>query len=92
METVGIRELKAHLSRHLRRVRAGASLLVTDRGREVATINPVEHEADNAAHAWARQLVANGRANWSGGKPRGSRGLVTRRGPTMASTVLDARR
>lgn len=92
MERVGIRELKAQLSRHLRRVRAGTILLVTDRGREVATINPVERGAEDAEHAWARELVANGRARWSGGKPRGSRGLVARRGPTMASTVLDGRR
>jgi prevent-host-death family protein len=92
METVGIRELKAQLSRHLRRVRAGTRLLVTDRGREVATIHPVERGADDVEHVWARQLVADGRASWSGGKPRGSRGLVVRRGPTMASTVLDARR
>lgn len=92
METVGIRELKAQLSRHLRRVRAGARLLVTDRGREVAMINPVERGAEDAELAWGRQLVANGRASWSGGKPRGIRGLVARRGPTIASTVLDARR
>lgn len=92
METVGIRELKAQLSRHLKRVRAGTRLLVTDRGREVATINPVESRAQDAEHAWARQLVADGRASWSGGKPRGTSGLVARRGPTMTSTVLDARR
>jgi len=36
MDTVGIRELKAHLSRHLKRVRSGSRLLVTERGRVVA--------------------------------------------------------
>ena len=41
MNTVGIRELKAHLSRHLRRVRSGVRLLVTETGRVVATIDPV---------------------------------------------------
>ena len=92
METVGIRELKAHLSRHLRRVRAGTRLLVTDRGRDVATINPVEPAPEGAGHAWARQLVAEGRASWSGGKPRGVKGLAARRGPTLAATILDDRR
>jgi prevent-host-death family protein len=92
METVGIRDLKAHLSRHLRRVRAGTRLLVTDRGRDVATISPVEPAPGGAEHAWARQLVAEGRATWSGGKPRGAHGLVARKGPTLASTVLDGRR
>ena len=41
METVGIRELKAHLSRHLKRVRSGTRLMVTGRGRSIATISPV---------------------------------------------------
>ncbi len=36
METDGIRELKAHLSRHLKRVRSGARLVVTARGRSIA--------------------------------------------------------
>jgi prevent-host-death family protein len=70
MDTVGIRELKAHLSRHLKRVRSGARLTVTERGRSIATIRPVEAPADVE---WAHRLVAEGRARWSGGKPVGSR-------------------
>jgi prevent-host-death family protein len=35
---VGIRELRADLSRWLRRVQAGEDILVTDRGRPVARI------------------------------------------------------
>jgi prevent-host-death family protein len=69
MDTVGIRELKAHLSRHLKRVRSGARLTVTERGRSIATINPVEAPVDVA---WARRLVAEGRAHWGGGKPVGN--------------------
>jgi prevent-host-death family protein len=37
METVGIRELKAHLTRYLERVRSGIKLTVTERGRPIAT-------------------------------------------------------
>lgn len=40
MEHVGIADLKAHLSHHLRRVRAGTVLTVVDRGAPVATIVP----------------------------------------------------
>lgn len=90
METVGIRELKAHLSRHLKRVRSGARLVVTDRGRPVATISPVELPADVD---WAHQLVAEGRARWSGGKPTGARKPVKLRGGrTASSAVLEDRR
>lgn len=38
MRTIGIRELKAHLSRTLSEVRAGEVFLVTDRGRVVAEL------------------------------------------------------
>ena len=38
MKTIGIRELKAHLSRVLRDVGTGESFLVTDRGRVIAEL------------------------------------------------------
>jgi antitoxin (DNA-binding transcriptional repressor) of toxin-antitoxin stability system len=40
MLTIGIRELKAHLSRTLRDVQGGETYLVTDRGRVVAELRP----------------------------------------------------
>ncbi len=89
METVGIRELKTHLSRHLRRVRAGTRLLVTDHGRSIATINPVDAPVDVG---WAHQLVAEGRAQWNGGKPAGARRPERIRGRTASSIVIEDRR
>lgn len=38
MRTIGIRQLKAQLSRVLRDVQAGETILVTDRGRAVAEL------------------------------------------------------
>jgi prevent-host-death family protein len=38
--TVGIAELRQHLSRYLRRVERGERLLVTDRNRPVAELGP----------------------------------------------------
>ena len=89
METVGIRELKTHLSRHLKRVRSGAQLLVTERGRSIATISPVGSSADLE---WAHRLVAEGAAHWSGGKPTGARRPAKGTGRTAASVVLEDRR
>ena len=89
METVGIRELKAHLSRHLKRVRSGARIMVTERGRSIATISPVEAPADVD---WAHRLVAAGRAQWSGGKPAGSARPVKLSGSrTVSDAVLEDR-
>lgn len=41
MASVGVRELRQHASDLLRRVAAGESIVVTDRGRPVARLSPV---------------------------------------------------
>jgi antitoxin (DNA-binding transcriptional repressor) of toxin-antitoxin stability system len=40
MKTVEIRELKKHLRSHLRLVRSGETILLTDRGEVVAELRP----------------------------------------------------
>jgi prevent-host-death family protein len=59
---VSVSELKARLSEHLRRVRAGEELLVTDRGQPVARLVPVwADEADDRLRALeAAGLVRRG--------------------------------
>ncbi|MGE0553880.1 MAG: type II toxin-antitoxin system Phd/YefM family antitoxin [Gemmatimonadales bacterium] len=67
MRSVGVRELKAHLSRILRQVQAGESILVTDRGRVVAELrqpgaevlaeSPVERAIRAMAAAGALRLA-----------------------------------
>jgi prevent-host-death family protein len=41
---VGIADLKAHLSQHLRKVRGGRTLTILDRNTPIARIVPVEAE------------------------------------------------
>lgn len=54
MKAVGIRELKARLSRYLRDAQAGEVILITDRGRVVAELRapgpdtPAQSETDRA--------------------------------------------
>ena len=88
METVGVRELKNHLSRHLKRVQGGARIVVTDRGRSIATLAPIEGDDMN----WAVKMVASGRARWNGGKPRGAQEPVRISGRTVADAMLEDRR
>ena len=52
---VGVRELRNNLSRHLAEVRAGHTVTVTDHGRPVARIVPVDRLTKY------EQLVAEGR-------------------------------
>jgi prevent-host-death family protein len=89
METVGIRDLKAHLSRHLKRVRSGVRLAVTERGRTIATISPVESRTNVD---WAHQLVAEGRAQWNGEKPKGAARPPKLSRKSAGAVVLEDRR
>ena len=54
---VGVRELRQNLTRYLRRVARGERLEVTERGKPVAMLGPVD-ESGSAL----RELVASGRA------------------------------
>ncbi len=54
MDRVGVRELRQNLSVYLRRVKAGQSLEVTERGEPVAQLGPVVDESDPVARL-ARQ-------------------------------------
>ena len=56
-DRVGVRELRQNLSRYLRRVARGERLEVTERGKAVAILAPVD-ESGSAL----RRLVASGRA------------------------------
>jgi prevent-host-death family protein len=57
MERVGVRELRQNLSVYLRRVRRGEALEVTERGRPVATLQPLDQIDDPLARLEARGLV-----------------------------------
>ena len=43
MTSIGIRELRQRASEYLRRVEAGETLEVTDRGRPIALLTPIPH-------------------------------------------------
>jgi antitoxin (DNA-binding transcriptional repressor) of toxin-antitoxin stability system len=42
MKTISVSQLKTHLSRELRKVGKGSSILVTDHDHPVAILSPVE--------------------------------------------------
>lgn len=89
MASIGVRALKGQLSQQLKRVQRGSRLTITDRGKPIAVLSPVEPQA-NAAWAW--RLVAEGKASWSGGKPRGLNRPVEGRGMPTSQMVIEDRR
>ena len=83
-ERVGVRDLKASLSAHLRRVSAGESILVTDHGRAVARLVPPDVPESLS------RLIRGGRLNWAGRRlsvPR-RRPALRGKGLTLADIVL----
>jgi len=86
---VGVRELKAKLSACLARVQAGERITVTDRGRPIATIVPIDAPP---APEWLRALVAEGRVRWSGGKPLGLVKRIPSRDRPASAMVIEDRR
>lgn len=56
MKAVGVRELKAQLSRYLRDVAAGEIVLVTDRGRVIAELRTPGQAPDPRETETARRL------------------------------------
>jgi prevent-host-death family protein len=85
--TVGVRDLKANLSRYLRRVQDGVTIEVTAHGRAIATIQPAGTPARDVA--WAHAMVRDGLAKWSGGKPKGCNPPIKLRpGSKTASEIV----
>ncbi|WP_324716484.1 type II toxin-antitoxin system prevent-host-death family antitoxin [Carboxydochorda subterranea] len=87
MERVAIRQLRDGLTTFLRRVRAGESLLITDRNTPIAQLTPVA-----PGHASLAGLVAQGWVDWGGGKPRGAARPARVREGRVSDLVVEARR
>lgn len=80
MASVGVRELKAGLSRYLRRVARGERITVTVRGQPVAELLPVGRRPENDK---LRRLAADGKVTLPTKK-------MSRRAPTPQKTATRA--
>ena len=90
METIaGVRDLKNRLSHYLREVKKGRSVMITERGKIVATIVPVQ---ERAAVEKLKQLARSGLGTWRGGKPKGASRSVVVKGKPVGDIVLEERR
>jgi antitoxin (DNA-binding transcriptional repressor) of toxin-antitoxin stability system len=95
MKAVGVRELKARLSRYLREVQAGEVILVTDRGRVVAELRaPGPAAAAESAADRAMRLLAETGALRIGEPhdPHGYRASPVRTRPGTARELLEEER
>jgi prevent-host-death family protein len=84
--SVGIKELKAKLSRYVAQAKEGQEIIITEHGKDVALMIPLSRE-----RRLVKSLMTEGKANWSGGKPKGTAGIRIK-GKALSKTVIEDRR
>jgi prevent-host-death family protein len=93
MANVGVRELKNRLTHYLRRTKQGEEVVVTERGRPIALIQPIR-SAERIVSLEARlaKLAAQGLVTLPSQKPSRRVRLVKTSGPPVSRIILEDRR
>jgi prevent-host-death family protein len=87
-QRIGVRELKTNLSAALREVKAGTTIVITERGKPVGRITPTEGSVQDAMEEGARKNLWA----WSGRKWRPAVPTTRgRKGLQVADLLLDDR-
>jgi prevent-host-death family protein len=85
----GARALKTHLGAYLRKVRNGATIVVTDRGEPIAELRPLD-QARQGIHPGLARLLASGAVTRETTAPlRTFRALRGRGAPLSAAVSQD---
>lgn len=82
---VGIRELKTNLSKHLRRVKAGEMLIITEYGKPIGRIVPETDSVEERMQA----MVEAGLLLRAGEKLPEREPVAVNRGPRMISELIE---
>lgn len=86
--TVGVRDLKARLSEYLRQVRLGQTILITDHGKAVGRIQPVEQNLEKRLAS----LQEAGLLAWNGQRlPHLETPVVNSSGKLISDLVVELR-
>ena len=82
--TVGIRELKAQISKYMRRVKEGQTLVITERGKPIGRIIPAEQTLEERM----LRLVEAGIVKWNGKKLEPRDPIAVNRGSRQISDLV----
>jgi prevent-host-death family protein len=93
MSTVGVKKLKNELTQYLRRTKKGEEVIVTERGKPIALIQPIR-SAQNLESREARlaQLAAQGLITLPTQKPLRKVRLARMTGAPISKMILQDRR
>ncbi len=96
MATVGVRELKNRLTQYLRRTKQGEEVVVTERGKPIALLQPVEGVTPRrrlvSLEARLARLAAQGLVTLPTRRPLKRVRLVKVSGAPISRTILEDRR
>lgn len=81
---VGVRELKANLSACLRHVKSGDTIVISERGKPIGRIYPIEISLEDRLHEGVRSQ----HWSWNGRTWRPSPARVKGRGKALVSDLL----
>ena len=82
--TVGIRDLKARLSEYMQQVKSGQSIVITEHGKPVGRILPVEMSLEDRVE----MLRKAGLVAWNGKKLPRIKPPAVNRGDKLASDIV----
>jgi prevent-host-death family protein len=86
--TVGTRELKNRLSQYLRRVKAGETVIITERGKPVGQIMPIQSDQTSRL----KKLAEAGVVEWNGQSVPSYQPKVVNRGKGLLSDLVSEER
>lgn len=93
MSTVGVRELKNRLTHYLRRTKQGEEVVVTERGKPIAVIQPIQSAQKlESLEARLARAAAQGLVTLPVRRPRGRLRRVRVTGRPISQTILEDRR
>jgi prevent-host-death family protein len=81
--TIGIRDLKAHLSSYLEKVQNGHTIIITSHGKPIAQLTSTHEELMDRVKA----LQAAGLIAWSGKKLRPAKPVMINKSKKLASDI-----
>jgi len=81
---VGVRELKNRLSKYLREVKKGRSIVITERGKPIGQIIPKSSSLDDRVE----MLIRAGLVEWNGKKLEHAEPAVVNRSSRLVSDIL----
>lgn len=90
VHTVAARELKNRLGTYLRLVREGATLVVTDRGRPIAELRPLQAPGDDEERQLA-EMAALGFVTLPTRKGFATIIPLRLSGPSLSDTIIEGR-